>query len=327
MPKVDITAALKTDDTETKNRRNMARKATSSLLGGFSLSEDFASPSKLQVQSVPFEKIREREVNEFSLEADIITLAESIRLCGLINPLSVVHHTDEDIYVISSGHRRYKAIEKLRELYPDDRMYDNVDCAVYEVTEDPFQLKQGLPYISKDQEEQIYRDSNLETRQLSYEDVARQIRYIVTRFEDPDYFQKCRDNLEEKGIKTYTAHTDRVKVITSVLGTQNYAGWGRESIRKYLIIIDADRNDLLDQIEKGESKLDRAYKTVVADEKKSRNRKTNKITALRAAVNDFAKEAEKREYSASDIEEIRHYIEVLTDIVNNNSSQLPPRRT
>ena len=97
MPKVDITAALKTDDTETKNRRNMARKATSSLLGGFSLSEDFASPSKLQVQSVPFEKIREREVNEFSLEADIITLAESIRLCGLINPLSVVHHTDEDI--------------------------------------------------------------------------------------------------------------------------------------------------------------------------------------------------------------------------------------
>ena len=311
MPKVDITAALKTDDTETKNRRNMARKATSSLLGGFSLSEDFASPSKLQVQSVPFEKIREREVNEFSLEADIITLAESIRLCGLINPLSVVHHTDEDIYVISSGHRRYKAI----------------DCAVYEVTEDPFQLKQGLPYISKDQEEQIYRDSNLETRQLSYEDVARQIRYIVTRFEDPDYFQKCRDNLEEKGIKTYTAHTDRVKVITSVLGTQNYAGWGRESIRKYLIIMDADRNDLLDQIENGEIKLDRAYKTVVADEKKSRNRKTNKITALRAAVNDFAKEAEKREYSASDIEEIRHYIEVLTDIVNNNSSQLPPLRT
>ena len=169
MPKVDIKAALSTEETETANRRSMARKATSALLGGSGVfgMDEFTLVSKLSVQSIPYIKIREREVNEFSDTADIRSLAESIKLYGLINPLSVVHHTEDDTYVISAGHRRFKAITLLRNDYPDTDRYNNIDCAVYEITDDEFKLKQGLPYISKEQEVGIYLDSNLENRQLT----------------------------------------------------------------------------------------------------------------------------------------------------------------
>ena len=322
MPKVDINAAFNDTKKESSNRRGMARKATGALLGGdFSLgASGFANESALRVQSIPYEKLREREINEFSDEADINSLALSIRQCGLINPLSVVHHPDEDIYVISAGHRRYKAIGILRNEYPHDDRYKNVDCAVYEVTEDSFKLKQGLPYITKEQEESIYRDSNLESRQLSYEDVARQIRYIVKRFEDPDYMNKIRDNLASQGIRTYESHTDKIKLITNVLSTQKYSGWSRETIRQYLQIMDAHREDLLDKIEQGELRVNAAYKLLVAEANKSRRRKTTKITALRNAVNQFTAEAKTRVYSDKEIEEIKGYIDTLNAIVENNGS-------
>ena len=324
MPKVDINAAFNDSKKESSNRRGMARKATSALLGSdFNLAvSEFANDSALRVQSIPFEKLREREINEFSDDADINSLAMSIRLCGLISPLSVVHHADEDIYVISAGHRRYKAISILREEYPHDDRYKNVDCAVYEVTDDSFKLKQGLPYITKEQEEKIYRDSNLESRQLSYEDVAKQIRYIVKRFDDPEYVQKVRGILEDQGVGTYSGHTDKVKLIVSVLSTQKYSGWSRETIRQYLQIMDAGREDLLNKIESGELRVNAAYKMVVADTKKTRKRKTTKITALRNAVSDFTKEAETRVYTEKEINEIKEYIDQLNKIVEKNSTPI-----
>ena len=321
MPKVDINAAFNDTKKESSNRRGMARKATGALLGGdFSLgASGFANESALRVQAIPFEKLREREINEFSDDADINSLALSIRQCGLISPLSVVHHSEEDIYVISAGHRRYKAISILRNEYPHDDRYKTVDCAVYEVTDDSFKLKQGLPYITKEQEESIYRDSNLESRQLSYEDVAKQIRYIVKRFEDPDYMNKIRDNLAAQGIRTYESHTDKIKLITNVLSTQKYSGWSRETIRQYLQIMDAHREDLLDKIEQGDLRVTAAYKLLVAEAKKSRKRKTTKITTLRSAISEFSDEAKNRTYRDDEIKEIEGYIAVLQEIVNRHT--------
>ena len=321
MPKVDINAAFNDTKKESSNRRGMARKATGALLGGdFSLgASDFANESALRVQAIPFEKLREREINEFSDDADINSLALSIRQCGLISPLSVVHHPEEDIYVISAGHRRYKAISILRNEYPHDDRYKTVDCAVYEVTDDSFKLKQGLPYITKEQEESIYRDSNLESRQLSYEDVAKQIRYIVKRFEDPDYMNKIRDDLAAQGIRTYESHTDKIKLITNVLSTQKYSGWSRETIRQYLQIMDSHREDLLDKIEQGDLRVTAAYKLLVAEAKKSRKRKTTKITALRSAISEFSDEAKNRTYRDDEIKEIEGYIAVLQEIVDRHT--------
>ena len=323
MPKVDINAALTSDTQVSSNRRGMARKATNALLGGLGngISDMFSQDSMLRVQAVPFEKIREREINDFSDDADINSLAESIRLYGLINPLSVVHHPEEDIYVISAGHRRYKAVSILRNQYPHDERYKTIDCAVYVVTDDDFKLKQGLPYITKEQEEGIYRDSNLESRQLSYEDVAKQIRHIVHRFDDPSYLKFVRDNLEKQGIRTYTTHTDKVKLIVNVLSTQKYSGWSRETIRQYLQIMDGGRDDILDQIENDGLRVSAGYKIMTADAKKNRNRKTTKITSLRKAVSQFSKEAETRVYSKDEIKEIKGYIEVLQGIIDKNEEE------
>ena len=323
MPKVDIKAAFQTDTTEANNRRSMARKATGALLGDFGLGDDFAMMAKLKVESIPYEKLKKRDINEFSDTADISPLAESIRLYGLINPLSVVHHQDTDEYIISAGHRRYKAIGRLRELYPNDKRYDTVDCAVYEVTDDEFKLKQGLPYITKEQEEGIYRDSNLQNRQLSYEDVAKQIRYIYKRLDDESFLTNVINDLNEQGVSFKVSKQDKVKIIINVLSTQQYAGWSRETIRKYTVIMDSGREDLIDQIVSLELKVDAAYKQLVKDEKKTRTRKTTKITALRTAMSDFLEEARKRRYSVEDVTELKKYIKELTEIVDLNTPKDP----
>ncbi len=104
---------------------------------------------------------------------------------GIIRRLQFFYRPDKDIYIISTGYRWYKAIGTLGEQFPHDERFKTIDCAVYEVTDDQFKLKQALPYIIREQEEGIYRDSNLENRQLSYEDVVKQIRYIIHEEYEP----------------------------------------------------------------------------------------------------------------------------------------------
>lgn len=313
MPKIDLNAALNNETTE--NRKKVASQATSMMTaGGFDILHD---KSKLQVKSIPIEKIRGRDVNDFS-EVNISTLAESIRQYGLINPLSVVHREGEDVYIVSAGHRRLKALRLLHEQFPSNPMYQEVDCAIYEVTEDRFKLSQGLPYISPEQEEGIYRDSNLENRQLSYQDVAKQIRKILNKFDDPEYLERLRQNALQSGINTRVVRTDKVKLIENVLATQNFNGWSRETIRQVLKVKEAGREDLLEQIEDGLA-VNNAYKQVVAEQKKTRNRKTNKISSLDLSVAEFEKEAENRRYSDTEIEKIKKYIQILQGIVDINA--------
>ena len=312
MPKANINSAFASRAMADEGRKKSASHATSIMTAGFdSLVLD---RSKLDVRSIPIEKIRPREVNEFG-QTNIEGLAESIRLFGLINPLSVVHYPDEDIYVISSGHRRFAALQKLHNEYPADERFSSVDCAVYEITTDSFKLAQGLPYISPEQEEGIYRDSNLENRQLSYTDVAHQIRYLVKRFDDPEYVEKMRTYALEMGLPTRAADFDKRKLIMSVLSESRYEGWNKETIRQYLKVQEAGREDLLDLIENGSITVFRAYKTAIADTKKSRNRKTNKIAALKKSVNAVMKEAETRKYSEAERDTVRQLIEQLKEIL------------
>ena len=269
---------------------------------------------------MPIEKIKPRNINEFA-DTDTDSLAESIRLCGLINPLSVVYHEKEDIYIISSGHRRYAALKSLHEQYPDVDDYKTIDCSVYEVTDDEFRLSQGLPYISSEQEEAIYRDSNLENRQLSYTDVAHQIRYIVKKFDNPDYIQKLKDRaVQTQGLNSNVDYSKRT-LIMSVLAESHYEGWNRETIRQYLKIQEAGREDLLDKIESGEMTVYAAYKETVESKNQTRNRKTNKLSGLSKAIDQFKEEAKDRTYSEKEIKRIRNLIFELELIVKNNNKK------
>ena len=113
------------------------------------------------------------------------------------------------------------------------------------------------------------------------------------------------------------ADTDKVKLIESVLSSQNFSGWSRETIRQVIKVKEAGREDLLEEIEQG-LPVNNAYKQVVAEQKKTRKRKTNKITSLDLSVSEFEKEAQNRRYSDVDIEKIKKYIQILQKIVDTN---------
>ena len=314
MARIDLNKAFKTSNWTEDGSQKTAANATSFMIDGLRSMD--LDGSRLDIRSIPIEKIRPREVNEFG-QTNIDALAESIRLYGLINPLSVVYHPDEDVYIISSGHRRYEALTRLHKEYPNDDAFSHIDCAVYEVTTDKVKLAQGLPFIRPEQEEGIYRDSNLENRQLTYSDVAHQIRYLVRRFDDETYVARLRERAVELGLPTRAADFDKTKLIMSVLSQSRYEGWGRETIRQYLKVQEAGREDLLDAIEEGGITVKSAYKLAIADNKKNRNRKTNKIAALKKNVNAVIKEAETRTYTAAERDTIRTMIRALEEILEN----------
>lgn len=314
MPKTDINNALRGYSQPTDNRRRMAVETTTLMTGSdYDLTGE---RSNLEVRAIPIEKIRKREINEFS-ESDIMPLAESIRLYGLINPLSVVHHPEEDIYVISAGHRRFDAVSMLHEEEPSNPAWQTIDCCVYEITSDAFKLAQGLPYITAEQEDGIYRDSNLQNRQLSYSDVAHQIRFILNRFEDPAYFERIRSRAAENGVVTKTK-ADRVRLVVSVLSTQNYEGWSRETIRQYMKIRDSGREDILEKIEKEDYPVNRGYKEIIEAQNQKRRRITNKLKLLKTAVEDFCSEAEDRVYDLREQSELRQLINALEEVLRKN---------
>ena len=313
MPKININSAFNQTSMADDNRKKAANNATSFLTSGVFENDK----SKLDVKSVPIEKLRPRETNEFE-QTGIDKLAQSIRLYGLINPLSVVYHEEEDVYIISSGHRRYLALKQLHEEYPNDDTYKHIDCAVYEVTTDRFKLAQGLPYITPEQEEGIYRDSNLENRQLTYSEVARQIRYLVKKFDDEDYVDRLRARAKEQGVITRLADYNKTKLILSVLSESHYDGWKTETIRQYLKIVESGQEELLDAIENNEMTVYAAYKKVVLDANQTRKRKTNRLPGLKKKVTEFAREAETRKYTDQELNQIQELISTLQVILDAN---------
>ena len=313
MVKADINAVFRKGLRDT-NSSKIASKSTSAFLGTADLSM-LENLTAIPVRSIPIDKVQPRAVNEFS-DVKNIELEESIRLYGMIDPISVSHKEEEDIYTIISGHRRYNAILNLRNKFPKEKRYAMIDCRIYEVTEDTFLLAQGLPYITKDQEEAIYRDSNLQSRQLTDQDIAKQIRKIVLRFSDMDYIDFLRESAKKNGINTYD-HTDRVKLISSVVASQNWKGWSREKIRQYLIVYNTGNEVLLQKIENGEMAVKTAYKTVLSEQNKNRDRKTKKLPQLQKITLDFVKEYQKglNDYTEEDLIVIQNCIDQLTEIL------------
>lgn len=309
MPKINLNNAFATQSTP--ERKKLASDATALMTGG---GIDFnTDKSLLNVKSLKLSEVLPREINEFNQE-NVESLADSIKEYGLISPISVVHDDVNNTYTISSGHRRYAAMCLLHEWEPNNKDYETIDCSVYELTDDKMLLAQGIPYISREQEEGIYRDSNLESRQLTYTDVAHQIRYIVKKFDDEEYVAKLRQRAEAKGIKTRVDY-DKAKLIMSVLSTQQYSGWKKETIRQYLKICESQRQDLIEGVESGQIKVSVAYKTMIQEQNRKRNRKTNKIIALRKAVSDFVKEASKKEYTEDECNEIKKMIGQLEELL------------
>ena len=201
---------------------------------------------------------------------NISQLAESIMQCGLIDPISVIHEVGTgDEYTIVSGHRRFKAYEMLNETYPNDEAYETIPACVYELTSDIEAESNGLPYISKQQEEEMYREANLQSRQLTYGEVAHQVRKIVFKLDDEEYYNKL-NALTHDSERYSVTKGNRTKMIMNVLSSYSYQGWQRETIRRYLKLYEAVKyNDIpetvLDDIENGNTTVKKAYEKYIAN--------------------------------------------------------------
>ena len=295
------------------SRKESSANVTNTLISGFDFPLDKAP---LPIEEIELSKIRKRPINRYHM-IDNLELDESIRLYGLINP--VCHHVGEDIYTISAGERRYDAITRLHERYPENPRFQKVECKVYILTDDNALLEQGFPYITTEQEEGIYRDSNNLARQLTEKDIASQIRYIIKRFNDPAYVKQLKDTAELAGFKTYS-NPDKVVLISSVMKSQGL--WSREKIRQYLMIEKSGKPELLDAIEEGTISVNAAYKKVVEIQSRQRRRKTNKITNMSKAVDALLLEAKTQDYTAKDLEKLDKCIVQLQEILKEKKNKL-----
>lgn len=312
MPKRDINAAFSMPSMQAARRKQTAAEATSAILTGQGIAMD-RQPSVPNVE-IPLDKISLRPVNRFH-PVENLELDESIRNYGMINPIAVCHREGEDRYVISAGERRYQAVCRLHKRFPDSPRYEKIECKVYILTEDRELLHQGFPYISPIMEEGIYRDSNNLARRLTDQDIASQVRYIVSRFDDPIYVSRLRQSAELSGIHTYSS-PDPFVLISSVMSSQNM--WGREKTRQYLIVRKAGREDLLDKIENGEISVSAAYNEVVAANKKNRKRKTNRMPAFVKAAKALVTESQSRTYTEKELEQIKDCVDQLNAILEKN---------
>lgn len=311
MPKSDINKGFGNINLTTLNRKKTASDATNALLSGTGLINLDQQPAVRNTE-LPLEDIQFRPTNQFHDMDDNLELDESILRYGLINPIAVCHHEGEKMYTISAGSRRYKAMVRLRTRFPDNPRFWKIECKIYILTNDPEKLKQGFPYITEEQEEGIYRDSNNLARQLTDTDIASQMRYIVKRFEDPEYVSKLRATAESMDIRTYS-NPDLFKLVSSVMSSQNL--WKREKTRQYLVVYKAGRNDLLDEIEQNLITVNGAYKEVIQEKSKKRKRATNKLPALMKSVDAFAKEAENRSYTEDEIAKLKQCKELIERII------------
>lgn len=297
------------------SRKKTSTDATSTMLNGFDFQMDKVS---LPVEEIPLEKIVKRPVNRYHM-IDNIELDESIRMYGLINPIAVCHRKNEDIYTISAGERRFDAVSRLHERYPDNPRFQKIECKIYILTDDKTLLEQGFPYITAEQEEGIYRDSNNLARQLSEKDIASQIRYIIKRFDNPEYVKQLKDTAELAGFKTYSK-PDKAVLIASVMKSQNL--WSQEKIRQYLIVEKTHNETLLDAIENGEISVNAAYKQVLEIQSRQRKRKTNRIKKVIKTVDELVVEAKTQDYGKKDLDILEEYIEKLQKIVEEKKSAL-----
>lgn len=232
-----------------KRRKNQPEQVNLMIAGLNDVSS--VSGQNISRENFPIEKINisliseRKEGNDFSItETGIETLAESIKAVGLIDPIQVVgenigNFAEENYYVIA-GHRRLKAFKLLHENDSENIKFKRIPAVVYKITEDEKKIgisyEEKCIYITKEIEEKIYLDSNLEARQLSYSDVARYINKIVDRIENETEYKNeiIKNHSEEKeyDIKSINLSNEIVRILSSY----NYSGWSERTIRRYLDI-------------------------------------------------------------------------------------------
>nr|MBQ4458678.1 ParB N-terminal domain-containing protein [Clostridia bacterium] len=190
----------------------------------------------IEIEKLPkieVSKIKGREKNEFS-DVGIVTLKQSIKNIGLINPISLRKNKND--YTIISGHRRFRAykeilndlkIEKqeaennnqsLDSINSEIEKYSFIPAIVYEIVSDKSDLLGTDPkYITEAQEEEIYKASNLENRQISKQDLTKHIMYFYNMINNSPEFKNNLLSEMNKGAKRNATKLNLPKAVAKLI--------------------------------------------------------------------------------------------------------------
>lgn len=167
------------------------------------------------IKQIPLDNIKERHTNEFKTISNK-TLEKSILEVGLINPI-IVRKSDNDKYIIISGHRRFDAFKAIKKKFEVEKLNGkNVDnllehfkmipAIVFEVVDEQSDLYGTDPkYITSSQEEKMYEASNLESRQIGTTDLTKHINYFYELINnDKEYKKELLEKINETATRKAT---------------------------------------------------------------------------------------------------------------------------
>lgn len=174
-----------------------------------------------KVPSVDLTSIKERAVNEFN-QTSITTLKASILSIGLVSPIAIKKNLKD--YTIISGHRRFRAYQEIlndlriekavadkegrdtKEIEEKIAHFSKIPAITYEVvSEDSDLLGTDPKYITKPQEEEMYKATNLESRQITKNELVKHIGYFYTLINDnPEYRKKMLEDRNKNAIRKAT---------------------------------------------------------------------------------------------------------------------------
>lgn len=179
------------------------------------------------IKQIPLENIKERTVNEFNAISNK-TLEKSILEIGLINPI-IVRKSDNDKYIIISGHRRFDAfktikkkleVEKLNGKDVDNLLehFKTIPAIVFEIVDEQSDLYGTDPkYITSSQEEKMYEASNLEVRQIGPKDLIKHIDYFYNLIKDDPEFKQEQLDKNNKDAKRKATKLDVSKAVKNLI--------------------------------------------------------------------------------------------------------------
>lgn len=198
------------------------------------------SKKKYPVSLIGLRLIKSREDGNAFSQSNISGLKESVRECGLIDPIQVLE-TGEGDYRIIAGHRRFTAFSQLYEETQNDD-YKAIPAIVYQLTENKALNLTMDPscekvFITKETEEKIYADSNLQSRQLSYGEVAQFVKKMIEKLEDDEY----RKRVSQDAHKVEFSKLDRGKQISLLLADYKFEGWSVTTVKRFIDIVDLSK--------------------------------------------------------------------------------------
>lgn len=208
------------------------------------------------ITQISLDKIKPRQTNDFKMISNV-TLKRSILDIGLISPI-VVRKSDNDKYIIISGHRRFNAykdiladlkIEKasldklnlaVEEIEKKINKFSKIPCIVFTVVEEQSDLYgTDSQYITLEQEEKMYKASNLENRQISSEDLTKHIMYFYDMINnDKEYKKQILEKMNEGG-KRKATKLNMPKAIASIITNDLGFNVAPTSIWRYLSIVES----------------------------------------------------------------------------------------